>query len=63
MLTEKERDVLHLARSKYRPGQSEPILIGSEKLLKPALKLMSFYRLRIEEIKEDAVLTNYTRWL
>ena len=51
MLTEKERDVLNLALSKYRPGRSEPILIGDEKLLKPASKLMSFYRLRIEEIK------------
>jgi plasmid replication initiation protein len=63
MLTEKERDVLNLALSKYRPGRSEPILIGDEKLLKPALKLMSFYRLRIDEIKEDAVFTSYTRWL
>jgi len=24
---------------------------------------MSFYRLRIDEIKEDAVVTSYTRWL
>jgi plasmid replication initiation protein len=63
MLTEKERDVLNLALSKYRPGRSEPILIGDEKLLKPALKLMSFYRLRIDEIKEAAVVTSYTRWL
>jgi hypothetical protein len=63
MLTEKERDVLNLALSKYRPGRSEPILIGDEKLLKPALKLMSFYRLRIDEHKEDAVVTSYTRWL
>jgi hypothetical protein len=63
MLTEKERDVLNLALSKYRPGQSEPILIGGEKLLKPALRLMSDYRLRIAEIKGDAVLTIYTRWL
>jgi hypothetical protein len=38
-------------------------LIGDEKLLKTALKLMSFYRLRIDEIKEDAVVTSYTRWL
>jgi plasmid replication initiation protein len=51
------------ALSKYRPGQPEPLLIGGEKLLKPALKLMSFYRLRIDEIKQDAVVTSYTRWL
>jgi hypothetical protein len=52
LLGSKERDVLNQALSKYRPGQSEPILIGDEKLLKPALKLMSFFRLRIDEIKE-----------
>ena len=60
MLTEKERDVLNRALEKYRPGRSEPILIGDEKLLKPALRLMSDYRLRIDEIKGDAVLTSYT---
>jgi plasmid replication initiation protein len=63
LLGAKERDVLNQALSKYRPGQSEPILIGGEKLLKPALKLMSFYRVRIDEIKGDAVVTSYTRWL
>ena len=30
---------------------------------KPALRLMSDYRLRIDEIKGDAVFTIYTRWL
>jgi hypothetical protein len=60
LLGAKERDVLNQALSKYRPGQSEPILIGGEKLLKPTLKLMSFYRLRIDEMKEDAVVTSYT---
>jgi len=63
LLGAKERDVLNQALSKYRPGPSEPILIGGEKLLKPALKLMSFYRLRIDEIKEDSLVTSYTRWL
>lgn len=63
MLGGPERDLLNQALSKYRPGRSEPILIGSEKLLKPALKLMSFYRLRIDEIKEATVVTSYTRWL
>jgi hypothetical protein len=46
-----------MVKAKYRPGRSEPILIDGEKLLKPALKLMSFYRLRIDKIKEDAVVT------
>jgi hypothetical protein len=30
---------------------------------KPALRLMSDYRLRIDEIKDDAVFTIYSRWL
>ena len=51
MLGGRERNLLNHALEKYRPGWSEPILIGGEKLLKPALKLMSFYRLRIDEIK------------
>jgi hypothetical protein len=63
LLGGKERDVLNQALAKYRSGQSEPILIGGEKLLKPTLKLMSFYRLRIDEIQENAVVTSYTRWL
>ena len=45
------------------PVQSEPILIGGEKLLKPALRLMSDYRLRIDEIKGAEVVASYTRWL
>jgi hypothetical protein len=63
MLTDAERNVLNIGLRKYRAGQSEPILIGGEKLLKPALRLMSDYRLRIDEIKGDLVVTSYTRWL
>ena len=48
MLSDAERKVLNSALEKYRPGQSEPILVGGENLLKPALRLMSLYRLRIE---------------
>jgi hypothetical protein len=51
MLSDAERAVLNSALEKYRPGQSEPIFVGGENLLKPALRLMSLYRLRIEEIK------------
>ena len=43
---------------KYRPGQSEPILFGREKLLKPALRLMASYRLVVEGAEQT---TNYTR--
>jgi hypothetical protein len=51
MLSDAERNVLNIGLQKYRPGQSEPILIGGEKLLKPALRLMSFYRLRIPQLE------------
>jgi Initiator Replication protein len=63
MLGGPERDVLNHALEKYLPGQSEPILIGGEKLLKPALQLMNVYRLRVDEVKGGAVVTSYTRWL
>jgi hypothetical protein len=63
MLTDPERNVLNVGLQKYRPGQSEPILIGGEKLLKPTLRLMSDYRLRIDEVKGAEVVTSYTRWL
>jgi hypothetical protein len=54
-----ERAVLNSALEKYRPGQ--PIFVGGENLLKPALRLMSLYRLRIEKIKGAALVTSYTR--
>jgi hypothetical protein len=63
MLTDEERNVLNTCLQRYRPGQSETILVGCEKLLKPALRLMSDYRLRIDEIKGAEVVTSYTRWL
>jgi hypothetical protein len=44
-------------------SKSEPILIGDEKMLKPALRLMSDYRLRIDEIKGAEVVRSFTRWL
>jgi hypothetical protein len=63
MLSDGERNVLNLGLQKYRAGQSEPILVGGEKLLKPALRLMIDYRLRIDEIKGDVVVISFTRWL
>jgi Initiator Replication protein len=62
MLSDAERNVLNIGLQEYRAGQSEPILIGGENL-KPALRLMSLYRLRIDEIKGAEVVTSYTRWL
>jgi hypothetical protein len=41
MLSDSERNVLNIGLQKYGPGQSKPILIGGENLLKPALRLMS----------------------
>jgi plasmid replication initiation protein len=63
MLSDAERDVLNRALEKYRPGQAEPILVGGNNRLKPALRLMSDYRLVIEEIKDSEVITSYTRWV
>jgi hypothetical protein len=63
MLSDPVRTVLNTALEKYRSGQSEPILVGGENLLKPALRLMTWYRLVIEEIKDAEVITSYTRWV
>jgi len=49
MLSETERAILNTALEKYRPGRSEPIRVGDKKVLKPALRLMTYYRLKIEE--------------
>jgi hypothetical protein len=58
-----EREVLNSALEKYQPGQSEPILVGGNNVLKPALRLMTDYRVVLEEIKEADLVTTYTRWL
>jgi plasmid replication initiation protein len=63
MLSDAERDVLNSALEKYRPGRSEPIFVGGTNLLKPALRLMSDYRLVIDEIKDAKALRSYTRWV
>jgi len=63
MLSDAERAVLNTALGKYQPGQSEPILVGGKNLLKPALRLMTAYRLAIEEIKDSQAITSYTRWV
>ena len=63
MLSDAERDVLNSALEKYRPGQSEPISVGGKNLLKPALRLMTWYRLVVEEIQEAQMTTSYTRWV
>ena len=57
MLSDAERAILNTALKRYRPGQSEPILVGGIKVLKPALRLMTFYRLMIEEINDSQAVT------
>jgi hypothetical protein len=63
MLSRSARAVLDTALQKYRPGRSEPILVGGIAQLKPALRLMAAYRLVIQEVEGAEVLTSYTRWL
>jgi hypothetical protein len=60
LLKDAERNVLNIALGKYRPGQSDPILVGDSKVFKPALRLMGWYRLVIQEITETGVTESYT---
>ena len=50
LLSKADRDVLNIALGKYQPAKSEPILVGGTRLLKPALRLLTLYRLRIGQI-------------
>jgi plasmid replication initiation protein len=63
MLSRSARAVLDTALQKYWPGRTEPILVGGIAQLKPALRLMTAYRLVIREVEGAKVLTSYTRWL
>jgi plasmid replication initiation protein len=63
MLSDAERAILDTALEKYLPGQFEPILVGDKKVLKPALRLMARYRLKIEEVFNGRAVTSYTRWV
>jgi hypothetical protein len=63
MLSDAERTVLNKALEKYQPGRSEPIFVGGHKVLKPALRLMTLYRLAIDEIQDGQAVTRYTRWI
>ena len=63
MLSRSVRAVLNTALQKYRAGRNEPVLVGGITLLKPALRLMTDYRLVIQEVEGPEVLTSYTRWI
>jgi hypothetical protein len=63
MLSDAERDLLNTALEKYRLAQSEPVLAGGNKMIKPALRLITSYRLVIEEVTGAEVITSYARWV
>jgi plasmid replication initiation protein len=63
MLSGSTRAVLDTALRKYRPGRIDLIPVGGIAQLKPALELMTSYRLVIGDVTENEVWTNYTRWL
>ena len=63
MLSRSARAVLDTALRKHRPGRSDLIPVGGIAQLKPALQLMTAYRLMIQEVTSAEVVTNYTRWL
>jgi hypothetical protein len=63
MLSRSARAVLDTALRKYRPGRSDLIPVGGIAQLKPALQLMTAYRLMIQEVTGVEVVTSYTRWL
>jgi hypothetical protein len=63
LLSGSTRAVLDTALRKYRPGRTDLIPVGGIAQLKPALELMTEYRLVIQDINNAEVLTSYTRWL
>jgi hypothetical protein len=60
MLSGAARTVLDNALRKYRPGRSDLIPVGGIAQLKPALQLMTTYRLMIQEVTDAEVVTSYT---
>jgi hypothetical protein len=63
MLSRSARAVLDTALGKYRPGRTDLISVGGITRLKPALRLMTYYRLMIQEVTGTEVVISYTRWL
>jgi plasmid replication initiation protein len=63
MLSQPTRTVLDTALQKYKAGRTEPVLVGGITQLKPSLRLMTDYRLVIQEVEGPEVLTSYTRWI
>jgi len=63
MLSDAERAVLNNALEKYQPGHADPILVGGKKVLKTALRLMTWRRLKIDEVLDGRAVMSYTRWV
>jgi hypothetical protein len=63
MLSRVARAVLDSALQKCRTGRTEPILVGGIAVLKPALRLMTYCRLVVQEVASAEVMTSYTRWI
>ena len=63
MLSRSARAVLDTALQKYRPGRTDLIPVGEIAQLKPALRLMTSYRLVLRDVVGAEVFTSYTRWL
>jgi plasmid replication initiation protein len=63
LLPKAERQILNTALEQYQSGQSVPILVGGQELFKTALRLMSAYRIKIEQTAGGDAVTTYTRWV
>lgn len=63
IVVDKESQFQFSLSSNIGQVSSEPILVGGNNLLKLALRRMSDYRLRVEEIKGSEIITCYTRSL
>jgi hypothetical protein len=63
MLSRSVRAVLDTPLQKYRAGRVDLIPVGGIAQLKPALRLMTAYRLMIQDVTGTEVVSSYTRWL
>ena len=55
--------MLDTALEKCRQGRTDLISVGGITQLKPALRLMTYYRLMIQEVTGTEVVISYTRRL
>jgi hypothetical protein len=55
MLSRSTRAILDTALQKYRPGRTDLIPVGGIAQLKPALRLMTSYRLMIRDVAGNEI--------